>query len=380
MADTPPLAGQVVVFAGTLARLSRRDATARVDAQQGRVAATVTRDTTILVVGEATADGLAAGTATPLDVRRLAEAERWNSKQPGRVRTMRAHEFYSLAGLHVGGDAQAEPPTLYSSRTIRGLYPALREDWLRYLERWGLIRAVRTSRQERHYTFADLAVLRHASAELSRGVAFRAVVRDLVAERQGQLTLDFQRGGETTPAKVITLPAREPRSPATSASATSAGTDDQALELATAYFAEGAELDLGDAAQRDAAMDAYRRALALDPTMTAALVNLANVHYARDQIVEAEALYEKALAMDVTCFEAHFNLGNVYHDSGRYDLAARCYQRALKIDPTYADGHFYFAVTLEKLGRSADARPHWLAYQKLAPEGEWVELAREFSD
>jgi hypothetical protein len=37
-------------------------------------------------------------------------------------------------------------------------------------------------------------------------------------------------------------------------------------------------------------------------------------------------------------------------------------------------------VTLEKMGRPADARVHWRAYQTLAPDGEWVELAREFSD
>jgi hypothetical protein len=37
-------------------------------------------------------------------------------------------------------------------------------------------------------------------------------------------------------------------------------------------------------------------------------------------------------------------------------------------------------VTLEKMGRSAEARVHWRAYQHLAPTGEWVELAREFSD
>jgi hypothetical protein len=37
-------------------------------------------------------------------------------------------------------------------------------------------------------------------------------------------------------------------------------------------------------------------------------------------------------------------------------------------------------VTLEKMGLSHDARPHWRAYQLLAPKGEWVELAKEFSD
>jgi len=38
------------------------------------------------------------------------------------------------------------------------------------------------------------------------------------------------------------------------------------------------------------------------------------------------------------------------------------------------------AVALEKSGRSQEARPHWRAYQRLAPNGEWVALAREFSE
>jgi tetratricopeptide (TPR) repeat protein len=114
--------------------------------------------------------------------------------------------------------------------------------------------------------------------------------------------------------------------------------------------------------------------------MTAALVNLANIHYARDRAIEAEALYEKALTIEPSSFEAQYNLGNVLHDSGRFEAAARCYRGALTVDPNYADAHFYLAVTLEKLGRSSDAKPHWVAYRRLAPNGEWVELAREFSE
>jgi hypothetical protein len=37
-------------------------------------------------------------------------------------------------------------------------------------------------------------------------------------------------------------------------------------------------------------------------------------------------------------------------------------------------------VTLEKLGRSAEARPHWRQYRDLAPDGEFVALAKEFSE
>ena len=52
----------------------------------------------------------------------------------------------------------------------------------------------------------------------------------------------------------------------------------------------------------------------------------------------------------------------------------------MRLNITYADAHFYLAVACEKVGLSQEARPHWKAYQRLAPDGEWVELAREFSE
>ncbi|MEO5819247.1 MAG: tetratricopeptide repeat protein [Vicinamibacteraceae bacterium] len=288
--------------------------------------------------------------------------------------------------------------TLYGSRAIRDLYPGLREDRLRYLERWGVIRPAHVAGGERFYAFADLAALRHASAELAKGVPFRSVVRDLRGMRQrqlaeapgAQLSFDFQASRETAPAKVIALTVRpaapappvDPLAPADAALLAPAPRvdDPQRLARAAACFAEGAALDTGDPSRDEAAMAAYRQAAALDPTMTAALVNLANIHYARDRAVEAEALYDKALAIEPSSFEGQYNLGNVLHDSGRFEAAARCYRGALAIDPTYADAQFYLAVTLEKLGRSSDAKPHWVAYRRLAPNGEWVELAREFSE
>ncbi|HXS32070.1 MAG TPA: tetratricopeptide repeat protein, partial [Steroidobacteraceae bacterium] len=67
-------------------------------------------------------------------------------------------------------------------------------------------------------------------------------------------------------------------------------------------------------------------------------------------------------------------------DLARYIEAQACYREALRLNPTYAEAHFYLAVTLEKNGRSQEARLHWRAYQQLAPVGEWVHLAKEFSD
>ena len=132
--------------------------------------------------------------------------------------------------------------------------------------------------------------------------------------------------------------------------------------------------------KHEAASRAYRRALEIDPCLVPALINLANIHYAREHLIEAEVLYDRAIALQPDLFEAHFNLGNVFHDLGRLEEARVCYEEAIRLNGQYPEAHFYLAVTLEKLGLSALARPHWRRYRDLAPDGEWVELAREFSD
>ena len=73
-------------------------------------------------------------------------------------------------------------------------------------------------------------------------------------------------------------------------------------------------------------------------------------------------------------------MSNIHHDLGRFQEAVSAYRESLAINPGYPEAHFYLAVTLEKNGQSQEARAHWKAYQQLAPNGEWVELAKEFSD
>ena len=146
------------------------------------------------------------------------------------------------------------------------------------------------------------------------------------------------------------------------------------------YFTAASMLDDGDPANAEKALVMYRRALECDPYLVPAMINLANLHYSRDAIAEAQALYERAISLEPDVFEAHFNLGNIFHDLGRYPEAQGCYREALRLNPAFADAHFYLAVTLEKAGQSPEARRHWRAYQTLAPQGEWVGLAREFSE
>ena len=279
----------------------------------------------------------------------------------------------------------------YRLREIRSLYPAVTENHLRYLEKWGLLRQTAAPRDEREFSFSDLLTIRQVSGELERGTPLRVVLRGLLAERQGQLRLDFLEQGleghaapGTPRAKVVSLEARKPRPAAAVPGAplppqgrATAFPDPQSA-LAAKYFVEGSRLDDGDDRTMEQAAAAYRKALVIDPDLVPAIVNLANIHYARDELIEAQALYERAIGLDLDCFEAHFNLGNIQHDLGRFDGALVCYRDAVALNPGYADAHFYLAVTLEKTGHSPEAKEHWKAYQVLAPDGEWADLAEEF--
>ena len=283
----------------------------------------------------------------------------------------------------------------FGVREIRSLYPAVTENHLRYLEKWGLVRPSPAPREAREYSFADLTTIKHVAGELDRGTPLRVVLRGLAAERQGQLVPDFRTdihaAADTPRPKVVTLQAHRPASPQVGSAAplpASPGAirdlgfpfSDPQAALAAKYFIEASRLDDGEAGTMEQAAAAYRKALVVDPDLVPGIVNLANIHYARDEMIEAQALYERAIRLEPHCFEAHFNLGNIHHDLGRFEAGLLCYHEAVALNPAYPDAHFYLAVTLEKTGRSAEAKPHWKAYQELAPEGEWVELAREFSE
>jgi len=350
MSADRPFSGQHVSVLGKLSVLSKRDMRALVERLGGVFHPDLAPSTTIVVTG-----------TDLLEV------------PAGVERVLTEDEMCREAGLP---DLETLRSRYYSAKDLRGMYPALRDDDLRYLAKWGLVRPIAG-----RFSFSDLHVIKHTAGELANGVALPAILRAIAAEQEGQLTFDFQPArADRPPARVVSLPAPPPAEMTLFPSGRLQQIAAANQQLAAKYFLEGAELDDGESRDLDRAAASYRRAALFDPQLVPAIVNLANIHYERDELVEAEALYEKAIRVDADCFEAWFNLANIHHDLGRYPEAVTAYRDALGINPAYPEAHFYLAVTLEKLGRSVEAKAHWREYRSLAPEGEFVELAKEFSD
>jgi tetratricopeptide (TPR) repeat protein len=368
-----PLADQVVVFTGKLSSLGRKEAQALVIRLGGSAADEVTAKTTLVVVG---------AEAGP----NAEKSQKQRKAEDLAVRVVTENEFCRMTGIQPPEDLKQQ---YYAQRDLLSMYGhastgaapgaaagGLREDHLRYLQKWGLIRPVMRTHTETYYAFSDLLLIRQVSAELG-SAPFRAIVRSLQAERSGQLAFDFRIDAE--PARIIKLKKPKTREIGKEPAKDTVVPPSAPQTLAEEYFVKASTLDV-DESRHNAAATWYRKALEIDPYLVPALINLANIHYGKDELAEAQALYERAIGLDPDFFEAHFNLGNIYHDLGHFKEAAHCYRTALSLNGQYADAHFYLAITLEKTGHPVEAKPHWRAYQVLSPNGEWVELAREFSE
>jgi tetratricopeptide (TPR) repeat protein len=128
-------------------------------------------------------------------------------------------------------------------------------------------------------------------------------------------------------------------------------------------FEQGLGLEDRDPA---AAAEAYRRALALDPSLTDAYVNLGRLRHESGDAREAARLYHLALERSPDDPVLHFNLALALEDTQGAEAAIRHYERALALDPDFADAHYNLAGLYEGAGRGADALRHYRDYKRLA--------------
>jgi choline-sulfatase len=172
-----------------------------------------------------------------------------------------------------------------------------------------------------------------------------------------------------------------------------AGKPDQAalayrrfLELAVTAKRSPADLALGwfnlggalaEAGDRAGAVDAYRRAVAVDPASEDAWFNLGVTLAESGSIREAAEAFGRTVALDPLNAEAQLNLGLAQNLLGEQAGAVSAFEAALRSDPTHAGASLQMARLELAAGNASSALEHlrraWAAHPE-RPELAW-ELA-----
>lgn len=148
--------------------------------------------------------------------------------------------------------------------------------------------------------------------------------------------------------------------------------DDRQAEL---WFQRGLELEESGASPIEA-LQAYKKAVDLNPNAAGALVNLGTIHYHLHKFKDAADYYQRAIEVDPRYSLAHFNLGNLRDEEGHLAQALEHYATALKLNPDYADAHYNVALLCEQTGDFLKATKHWKAYLKVDGSSSWANIAR----
>jgi tetratricopeptide (TPR) repeat protein len=271
---------------------------------------------------------------------------------------------------------------------------------LRYWQRTRLIESLASGTHGEGFAFRDLVVLRAIVSLLDRGIPLQRIRRNVETVRErlpdlddpaaalrvwgeasehlvvrhdgrleepgGQLLLEFDDAPEAGSERVTSFAAFE---------ATGGAGPASRADAAVVWFEKGCELD-ADPSRWAAAIEAYEKAIELEPDYADAYCNLGAVRYNQGQRAAARRAFEACLEREADHVEANFNLANVLEEEGDDTGALSHYRRALASDPLYPDLHINLALLYEKLARERAACDHWRRYLQLDPDGSWAEVAK----
>jgi tetratricopeptide (TPR) repeat protein len=163
----------------------------------------------------------------------------------------------------------------------------------------------------------------------------------------------------------------------------------------------GALLEYGKPGNVRLAIDAFKRALAIDPAFAGAFAELGAAYVKEFELTHNAASLESsreacnhAVELDGRLSEAHICLGDLHNRTGRYEEAVGEFRLALATEPTSDDAYRGLAYALEQLRKPQDAemtyreairlRPaYWASYGWLASflfrQGRYREAAEQYT-
>ena len=161
--------------------------------------------------------------------------------------------------------------------------------------------------------------------------------------------------------------------------ATVAGEEDRPLQ-ARAWFSIGYLRSVGEGIDWEVAMDAYTKAIELDPTYAVAYNNRGYAKHKLGQHAAALTDLDRAIELDPTLATAYDSRGEVKHKLGQHAAALTDLDRAIELNPTYAIAYNNRGNTKESLGRITEAREDYQEALALAQEAGDEEVVTKAQD
>jgi tetratricopeptide (TPR) repeat protein len=412
--SSPNLAGERVSFTGTLASMTHLQAHELAQQHGGTATQHVSRQTTMLVVGE---EGwpLEPNGHPSLDMQEAS----WLQQEGLPLRIVSESDWLRLLGL----DGRCrEVHALYTPAMLsRSLNVPI--GTIRRWERIGLIRPVKKVYRLPYFDYAEaagvrrlndllqagvprsqleasLAKIRHLLPGVERPLAqlnllaqdARLVARDdrgLFEPTTGQRCFDFSAAapdGTPLPSAADAAEAEDGSILAFRRTATDSETDTTATTDSPAddarkhwsseqWFAEGCRHL--DAHRAEAAVEAFRLALMDRAESPEIHFHLADALFRLGRADAALERYYAAVEVDHNYLEAWMQIGSLLAARGELEPALEALTLALSIHADYADAHWQTADVLLQLGRTEEAVDHWRSYLRFDTRGPWAEEARQ---
>jgi tetratricopeptide (TPR) repeat protein len=248
---------------------------------------------------------------------------------------------------------------------------------IRALIRAGFVSPTRGPRNAWRFSFQDLIVLRTAQALASAKVPARRITRSMKELRRrlpGSMPLSglsicadgnrvvVKEGSRRWQAESGQYLLGFEGDPADGSLSVMEQRRAEQLPSAAESFERGAALESADPA---GAMAAYQRALAAEPGMLEASINLGRLLHQTGRLAEAERVYRDAVTIDPQDSQLLFNLGVLLEDLQRKEEAFRAYEAALRANPRLADCCYNLALLCEALNKPREAIRYMAQYRRL---------------
>ncbi len=397
--SSPALQGERLSFTGTLASMTHRQAMDLAEQHGGATTHSVSKQTSMLVVGE---EGWPLETDGKPSVK-LQQVTEWR-QQGVDIKVVPESEWLHLLGLEERRrDVHRLLTPAMLSQTLN-----VSVGLIRHWERIGLIKPVKKVFRLPYFDFQEVACVRRLSELLQAGISqheletslsrlqsmmpgtehslaqltllardHHVLIRDEAGLREpisGQRLLDFvdtEDGslgdgeiggwGDRETAIAVPLSLHLPTSP-------SPNLPTNWLERGTHLLEEGRLTD---------AVEAFRCALMSDASNPETHFHLAEALYRSGNLAGAFERFHVAVELDLHFLEAWTQLGCVAAELGQPQSALDAFDIALQSHADYPDAHFHKAELLHRLNRSAEAAPHWQAYLAQDQRGPWADVARQ---